>query len=308
MLRLRSDIRISLIYVTVSVLWILFSDRALFSLFPDLQDLQRIGTIKGLGFVVASGLLLFWLMRREIRLREKWERDLLDSRSRLRALAARLDEVREEERIGLSREIHDGLGQLLTGIKIDLSLLNRFLGGNPEGQVGETMSSLGRLVDDTIVQTRTLARQLRPGMLDEVGLAEAIRQYAVEYEKRSGIRCTMNLMHMDAELSPRQRLAMYRITQEALTNVARHAEAEHLEIDLRSDGETVTLRILDDGKGLRPEDMKKSDSLGIVGMIERAKLLGGSCRVLPGNGRGTLVLVEVPQKPESDLSSRTETE
>lgn len=306
LLQRRTDIRIFLIYLTVSVLWILFSDRALFSLYPDLQAVQRIGTIKGLVFVVANGLLLFWLLRREFRQREKWEQDLVESRSRLRALAARLDEVREEERVGLSREIHDGLGQLLTGIKIDLSLLNRFLGGKPEGEVGNTLASLSRLVDETMTQTRALARQLRPGMLDEVGLAEAIRQYALEYEKRSGIRCTTNLMPMDTELSPRQRLALYRITQEALTNVARHAEAQLVEIDLHFGSETVTLRIHDDGKGLRPEDRLKPDSLGIVGMTERAELLGGSCRVLPGNGRGTLVVVEVPQKTDVHLPSRTE--
>ena len=306
LLRRRTDIRIFLIYLTVSVLWILLSDRALFSIHPDLQALQRIGTVKGLIFVVANGLLLFWLLRREFRQREKWELDLIESRSRLRALAARLDEVREEERVGLSREIHDGLGQLLTGIKIDLSLLSRYLGGKPEGEVGDTLDSLSRLVDETITQPRTLARQLRPGMLEEVGLAEAIRQYALEYEKRSGVRCTTNLMPMDSALSSRQRLALYRITQEALTNVARHAEAQHVEIDLHFGSESVTLRIHDDGKGLRPEDRLKPDSLGIVGMTERAELLGGSCRVLPGNGRGTLVVVEIPQKTEVHLPSRTE--
>jgi signal transduction histidine kinase len=293
----KSEIRIALIYVAISVLWILFSDRAIFSLFPDLAALQRIGTIKGLAFVTASGVLLYWLMHRDARLRDRTERELLDSRTRLRALAARLDEVREEERVGLSREIHDGLGQLLTGIKIDLSLLNRYLHDEikqGDGSVAETLASLGRLVDETIAQTRTLARQLRPGRLDEVGLAGAISHYAEEFARRSGIRCTFHPPDSDADLSPRQRLALFRIAQEALTNVARHAQAGNVDITLHSDGRRVTMTVRDDGVGVRPQSPSSTDSLGIIGMSERAEQLGGHCRVLPADGRGTVVHVEVP--------------
>lgn len=293
----KSEIRIALIYVIISVAWILFSDRALFSLFPDLAAVQRIGTIKGLAFVTASGILLYWLMHRDARLRDRAERDLIDSRARLRALAARLDEVREEERVGLSREIHDGLGQLLTGIKIDLSLLNRYLHDDMrqgDGPVAETLASLGRLVDDTIAQTRTLARQLRPGRLDEVGLAGAIAHYAEEFARRCAIRCTFHQPDSDADLTPRQRLALFRIAQEALTNVARHAQAQNVDITLHSDGRRVTMTVRDDGVGVRPPLVPSTETLGIIGMSERAEQLGGHCRVTPASGGGTLVHVEVP--------------
>jgi PAS domain S-box-containing protein len=239
-------------------------------------------------------------MVQDVTVRLQYEHDLLESRTRLRALAARLDKVREEERIHLSREIHDGLGQSLTGLKIDLSLMKRVLHLDHEAQddITEIVGSMERILDETIVQARQLARQLRPGMLDEVGIAEAVRQHMTEFRQRSGMRVTMQLPDGKLPLSDARQLALYRITQEAVTNIVRHAEARSVDVALGIDGGVVSLEIRDDGRGISEEDMLKSASLGIIGMTERAEQLGGNCRVRRGEDGGTVLRVEMPALPE----------
>jgi hypothetical protein len=245
-------------------------------------------------------VLCLW---RDVTLRRQYENDLLESRSRLRALAARLDDVREEERVRLSREIHDGLGQSLTGLKIDLSLLNRALNhdAEPPLEVAEIVASMEHILDDTIIQTRQLARQLRPGMLGEVGISDAIRQYMREFRQRSGMEVKLALPTERLLLSQRQQLALYRITQEAVTNIVRHSEASSIDVRLELLSGIVILEVSDNGRGIQHGDLSKAGSLGIVGMSERAELLAGFCRIVPRAGGGTVVHVELPC--ESDGSS-----
>jgi PAS domain S-box-containing protein len=245
-------------------------------------------------------VLCLW---RDVTLRRQYENDLLESRSRLRALAARLDDVREEERVRLSREIHDGLGQSLTGLKIDLSLLNRALNhdAEPPLEVAEIVGSMEHILDDTIIQTRQLARQLRPGMLGEVGISDAIRQYMREFRQRSGMEVKLALPTERLLLSQRQQLALYRITQEAVTNIVRHSEASSIDVRLELLSGIVILEVADNGRGIQPGDLSKAGSLGIVGMSERAELLAGFCRIVPRAGGGTVVHIELPC--ESDGSS-----
>ncbi|MBE0643011.1 MAG: PAS domain S-box protein [Bacteroidetes bacterium] len=248
-------------------------------------------------------LLCIW---RDVTLRRQYENDLIESRFRLRALAARLDEVREEERIRLSREIHDGLGQSLTGLKIDVSLLKRAL--LPEhpiaDSVAEVVTSMERILDETISQTRQLARKLRPGMLEEVGISEAIRQFMMEFRQRSGMTVSLQLSSSSLPIPPRQQLALYRITQEAITNIVRHAVARRVEVSLDLVAGMAMLEVRDDGKGLSPDDLVKSGSLGIVGMCERAELLGGFCHILPRDGGGTVVHVELPLAADAGLAGK----
>ncbi len=252
--------------------------------------------------VEQAGELFLLCLWRDVTQRRQYENDLLESRSRLRALAARLDEVREEERVRLSREIHDGLGQSLTGLKIDVSLLKRAMPreAGEQGNVMEVVASMEHILDDTIAQTRQLARQLRPGMLDEVGISEAIRQYMNEFRQRSGMRVVLELSREEIPVPPRQQLALYRIAQEAITNIVRHADAERVEVQLDIVAGMAMLEVRDDGRGIVSEDLAKTDSLGIVGMSERAELLGGFCRILPRDGGGTVVHVELPLEPEQD--------
>lgn len=241
-----------------------------------------------------SFLLCLW---RDVSLRRKAEEELRTSHQRLRALAVRLDEVREEERLRLSRELHDGIGQLLTGIKIDMSLLRRYLGGTSAAQmpkVEQTISSVDQLLDDTIGQTRQLARSLRPGLLDEAGVVSALRVLFEDFEIRSGITCRMDLPVDKLPLTSRQRLALYRIAQEAITNIARHAGARNVTVKLQIMSGMILFDIHDDGRGVRENELKKAGSLGIVNMSERAELLGGFCRVFPAAEGGTTVHIEFP--------------
>ncbi|MBR9977710.1 MAG: PAS domain S-box protein [Bacteroidetes bacterium] len=250
-----------------------------------------------------SFLLCLW---RDVTLRRKAEEELITSHTRLRALAVRLDEVREEERLRLSRELHDGIGQLLTGIKIDMSLLRRYLGGTTaiqEPKVEQTISSVDRLLDDTIVQTRELARSLRPGLLDEVGVVSALRMLFEDFEIRSGITCSMDLTAAKLPLTSRQRLAVYRIAQEAITNITRHAGAGNVAVTLQLQSERLMFEIHDDGRGVRENELKKPGSLGIVNMTERAELLGGFCRVFAAVEGGTTVHIEFPVHPVHERSA-----
>jgi PAS domain S-box-containing protein len=244
-------------------------------------------------------LLCLW---RDVTLRRQHENDLLESRSRLRALAARLDEVREEERVRLSRDIHDGLGQSLTGLKIDVSLLNRALHrqAEPSAEIVEIVASMEQILDDTITQTRQLARELRPGMLNEVGIAEAISQFMKEFRQRSGMVVNLHLPSETLPVSARQQLALYRITQEAVTNIVRHAGARSIDVQMALLPGIVMLEISDDGCGILSHDFSKAGSLGIVGMCERAELLGGFTRVIQREEGGTLVHVELPLEMENE--------
>jgi PAS domain S-box-containing protein len=238
-------------------------------------------------------LLCFW---RDITLRKEAERELLLSRSRLRALAERLDRVREEERLNLSREIHDGLGQSLTALKIDLSYLRRLRPqskGNAK-EVEEAMDSMGALVEQLISQTRHLAWEMRPGMLDQLGLADALRQHAHDITRRNDLQLTDRIEDIPLNLDPRTALALYRIAQEAMTNVLRHARARNMRVSLRQRNLHVFLEIADDGVGIPRQDEEQISSMGLISMRERAELLGGSIDVRQAKTGGTLVTVSVP--------------
>ncbi|MDT8323413.1 MAG: PAS domain S-box protein, partial [Bacteroidota bacterium] len=244
-------------------------------------------------------LLCFW---RDITLRKEAERELLLSRSRLRALAERLDRVREEERLNLSREIHDGLGQSLTALKIDLSYLRRIRKqgrGNAKDE-DEAMQSMGTLVEQLISQARHLAWEMRPGMLDQLGLADALRQHAHDTTRRNDLQLTDRIEDIAVDLDPRTALALYRIAQEAMTNVLRHARARNMRVALRQSDLHIFLEIADDGVGIPRMDHEQITSMGLISMRERAELLGGSIDVRQGREGGTRVCVSVPIQRSMD--------
>jgi signal transduction histidine kinase len=234
-------------------------------------------------------------MRQE---RMQGEIDLRTSRDQLRALAAKLQSVREEERKLITRDIHDELGQALTGFKMDLAWMRNRLANNDSAisaQLLEKIAEMGALVDATANTIRKLCTELRPGILDDLGLTAAIQWQAREFSKRTGIRCAVTTKADGLNLDPDQITAAFRIFQEILTNVARHAEASRVNVRLESTGKELVLEASDNGRGIRENEIGGTKSLGLVSMRERALLLGGALELHGAPGQGTTVTVRLPQ-------------
>jgi signal transduction histidine kinase len=238
---------------------------------------------------------------------------LLDSQAELRRLSEQLMRVAEQERTRISREIHDQLGQLLTGVKMELRHLDTTFGQiSSEGdsaragvrllgeaaEIKERLTETTDLVDETIRAVRRIAADLRPGLLDDFGLTAAVEWQLQEFENRTGIRCTLDAEVEEERLSRDMATTAFRICQEALTNVARHAEATAVYVGLATENGRFTLTVRDNGKGVTPEMLAQARSLGILGMRERARQFNGTVRVGPVDEgvaeTGTEVSVVIP--------------
>jgi PAS domain S-box-containing protein len=215
------------------------------------------------------------------------------SLEQLRALAARLQSVREEERTRVAREIHDELGQALTAIKLDLTALLRDLQPD-QGPAVRRGQSILKLLDETILSVRRIATDLRPGVLDDLGLVAAVEWAAEEFQARTGIKCRLSMPDVDIAMDPERATALFRIFQETLTNVARHANATQVNVRLVKQNGDLSLEVCDDGKGITEKQLSVGQSLGILGMRERALLLGGELTISGGPGKGTTVRVRIP--------------
>jgi signal transduction histidine kinase len=215
----------------------------------------------------------------------------------LRALSLRLETAREDERARLARELHDELGQVLTSLKLEFMWLVDELGKSqpkPGIQLVNKLQALVGLIEISIQSVRHISGELRPAVLDHLGLAEAIQWEAGRFESRTGIRCRVT-SQVKSEIADRARaLALFRILQEALTNVVRHAHAGAVRITLRERGRLMTLTVKDNGRGITRGEMSSVDSIGILGMVERARLIGGRVTIAGVQGRGTTVAVQVP--------------
>lgn len=238
---------------------------------------------------------------RDVTERHHAEQAIRESRARLRALITRLQETREVERTRISREVHDVLGQLLTGMKMNLNWLGRRINhldassGAPElmGKLEETEA----LADSMIESVREISHDLRPGILDDLGLPAAIRFESDRFEKRTGIatRVTTSAEPLGVENS--RATQVFRVFQEMLTNVARHSKATEVEIRLDRDGADLILRVSDNGRGIKDGEAKSGGSLGLMGMSERATLLGGLFQIERGEGGGTVATLTLPEYP-----------
>jgi len=215
----------------------------------------------------------------------------MQSYEQLTQLYKHLSEVREEERAYISREIHDELGQALTALKIDLSwtLEQSFL----KPGVSRKIETMLQVVNNTIKNVQRISSDLRPGMLDDLGLAPAIEWYADEFEKRTGVKCSLDLEEVQLD-DPKKNLAMFRILQEALTNVIRHAKAENVDIKLCIQEEEVHLTVYDDGIGMPKEKMDSRDSLGLRGMSERIRQFHGRFEIASQINEGTTLNITIP--------------
>ena len=217
------------------------------------------------------------------------ERRQLDDQ--LRALSDRLEAIREEERTGIAREIHDQLGQALTALKLDIAWLARRLPGASEPVAAKLAEMIGS-ADELLGAVRRISAELRPGILDDVGVLAAIEWQAEEFARRTGVPCRVHSDLGDLQLDRDLATATFRIFQEALTNVARHAGATAVAVDLRLDRGCLRLQISDDGTGL-PDSGRRS-GLGLLGMRERARRLGGECVIRDRDPRGTVVSLVIP--------------
>ena len=233
-------------------------------------------------------------LHREIGNRQRADGELQKSRDQLRALAARLQTVREEERTGIAREIHDELGQALTAIKLDLTALVRDLPRDEEPAVFQRSRSILKLLDQEIQSVQRMATELRPGILDDLGLAAAVEWAAEDFEARTGTKCRISMPDEDITVDPDRATALFRIFQETLTNVARHAKATEVNVRLAEENGVSALKVHDNGLGIREEQISAGESLGILGMRERARLLGGELTIQGVPGGATTVSVRIP--------------
>src|ERR1051325_11408028 len=213
----------------------------------------------------------------------------------LEALSAHLESVREQEQARVAREIHDEPGQALTGLKFELSRLAQRLRGTP-GEVSERATVLVGMVDETIHNVRRISSELRPALLYDLGLVAALEWHAEEFEKRTGITCTLKAPRRRFEVGPDLGIALFRICQEALTNVARHARASAVRIVLARTRGHVVLGIRDDGAGIPPAALTDVKSLGLLGMRERARAFGGEVVIQGRPGQGTVVKFKIPNR------------
>jgi PAS domain S-box-containing protein len=232
-------------------------------------------------------------LRVEIAERRHAEEQFKETLDQLRALTARLQSVREEERASIAREIHDELGQSCTAIKMDLALIGRKI-TKRQTQLRSKIASSMRLVDDMIVTLRRIASDLRPRSLDDLGLAAALEWQGQEFEQRTGIHCHLSLPSQAWVLDSERSIAIFRIFQESLTNVARHAEATSVEALLEIQGDQLIFTVHDNGKGFDPHEAKARKSLGLIGMQERAHLLKGEVDIEGIPGFGTTMTLRIP--------------
>jgi PAS domain S-box-containing protein len=225
---------------------------------------------------------------------QKAEREELQrSREALRKLAVHLQSVREEERKAVAREIHDELGQVLTALNMDVSWVARRLPAS-DPALQEKVRGISGLLKDSIRMVQRIASELRPGILDDLGLAPAVEWQASEFQKRTGIACSVEIEPESLTAGRDAGTALFRIVQEALTNVTRHAEAKSVKIRLLADADATSLEVEDDGWGIAEESARDPKSLGLVGMRERALALGGELKVGRGAAGGTKLVARIP--------------
>ena len=246
---------------------------------------------------------------RDITEQKRAEEALRASREQLRALAAHLQSVREEERKLIAREIHDELGQSLTGFKMDLAWIRNRLQSYESDAARpallEKIGVMGGLIDDTANLIRKICTELRPGILDDLGLPAAIEWQAREFQGRTGIACAVALDAENLSLDPERSTAVFRIFQEVLTNVARHARATRVEVWMGRIEDQTVMEVSDNGRGIEEVELAGLKSLGLLGMRERASLFGGQISIRGKRGEGTRVIVKIPPNPISQGTGKT---
>jgi len=231
------------------------------------------------------------------------EERLRSSREQLRNLSAHLDTVREQERTSIAREIHDELGQSLTALKMDISWLrNKYREYEP---LSEKTKAMIKLIDSTIRTVKRISSELRPVVLDDLGLIAAIEWQAEEFQKRTGIVCEVNFTPDDIILDRGISTAIFRILQEALTNVIRHAEATKVRVSLEEKDSEILLSVEDNGKGVTEKQITDPKSFGLIGMRERVHFFSGKVRITGARNKGTSLVISIPIEKEADSDGKS---
>jgi signal transduction histidine kinase len=215
----------------------------------------------------------------------------------LRRLTKYLHNIQEEERAFIAREIHDVLGQELTSMKMDLSWLNKKL-TNENTEVNQQIDSLGVQIDKTIQTVREISSKLHPAILEDLGLRAAVEWQANEFEKRTAIKCKLDMPDETLGLNKEDTRSLYRIIQESLTNIMRHAEAENVDISIKKSSDVIQLIITDDGKGFSKTEKKDGHSFGLLGMNERAYSMEATLTIESEIYTGTTIHLNIPRKVE----------
>jgi two-component system sensor histidine kinase UhpB len=264
----------------------------------DTGDWERIFSFSGAIVGGAGNRSLAFLAIHDITERKQSERNLVQRGIELQGLAARLSHAEETERERLAQELHDQVGSILTALNLNLTILGRQLPPQVDGTLQQRVDDCMALVDETTGFVRGLMAELRPPVLDDYGIAPALRWYAEQFRSRTGLMVGVEAPLDSVRRSRDVEIAVFRIAQEALSNVMKHAGACRVTILLEDDAKLLRLTIADDGRGYEPA--KASDfeggmpHWGVVMMRERAQSIGGSVRIEGARGRGTRVLVEVP--------------
>jgi len=229
--------------------------------------------------------------------RKQAELEVQRSRSQLRALLARFEQLREEERTRIAREVHDVLGQMLTGLKMDISWCERRLSKITDEPLRRAMEekvqSTSRVADVMIETVQAISRELRPSLLDNIGLGAALEFEGRQFQERTGIACKVSVPSETVSLQEDIATGIFRVSQELLTNVARHASATQVAVTLHQSGEQVVLEVSDNGRGIREEELHDPRSLGLLGMSERASLMGGTLQIARGPSAGTRAVLTI---------------
>ena len=247
------------------------------------------------------GHRFYTVILRDVSLRERTRRELAQAREDLRELSVASRTAREQENSRISRELHDELGQNLTSLKMDLAWLEA--NTPPENRkFREAIAAMRTVLDSTVAATRRISADLRPLMLDDLGLLAALEWLAEETSRRHGFRVDLAVDEASANLAEPLASQVYRIVQESLTNAGRHAAARNVRVKLRSIGPEVHLDVEDDGRGLAPDDLRKKGSFGLVGIRERVYILAGSVEIRGDSGQGTAIHVRLPI-PDADGSA-----
>ena len=251
-----------------------------------------------------QGRIADLVLVRDITERKKAEAELKASREQLRELSTHLQSVREEERTRLARDIHDELGQTLTALKIDLSWLSKKLPTEQELLLEKTRA-MSKIVDMTIQKVKSISAELRPGLLDDFGLVAAIEWQLGEFRELTGLRSEVSSKLKEIDSNRDRSTALFRVFQELLTNIARHADATKVKVSLTEEADNVVLKVSDNGKGITKEQVSDPRAFGLVGIRERIHFWRGKFEINGIPGKGTTAAVSIPlvKKGESDAKN-----
>jgi signal transduction histidine kinase len=301
--RQHQAISISVIYLLISGIWIYVSNYLLFGQFPiiEIRTLAEIEAISDGVVVLATAVLIYLLVRRSIITLQQSERALKDQTERLQVLSHKLLDIQENERRAVARELHDEIGQALTGLKLSLEMADRL----PREPARESVRGAVSMANDLISRVRKLSLDLRPAALDDLGLLPALLWHFERYMKQTGVQVDFRHQGLEGRRFERDmETVACRIIQEALTNVARHAHTQLVEVRIWIDEVALNLRVEDHGVGFDAQALLRASSSGLVGMEERASILGGSLMIDSQPGRGTHLVAELPLLPVRTTAKR----